>query len=384
MKFIENMHDRPTVVVATGIMNAGGTETLIMEMLRHASGRVRYVMLIHYDGEKTKGVFDDEIRSLGIEMQYIPSAGSLGMKGYIKAFGNFVTEFGSKIDVVHCHLNGSGGIISLAAKRAGIKHVICHCHADIHYTGGRMARWVNEIKLCVMKSLIDVYATDRWACSVAAWKRLFMPWRKRVVINNMIDTRRYLSDTEKKILAKRKFGLEGKRIVGAVGRVAPIKNYETIIHAIKGTDSHFVCFGRFDATDVYCKSLIALADNLGVSDQVHWMGNSNNVAEDIHCIDIFVMPSFTEGFGMAALEAQAAGLPTLLSTGVPGMIDVGLGLVKFIEPKNIDAWHEALLCETVTKDISSEEILGRSRDKGFDSPSAVKDIEDKYISIARK
>lgn len=374
---------RPLVAVATGTMNAGGTESLIMETLRHASGRIRYIMLIHHDGEIMQGLYDKEIARLGIEVQYIRSVGSLGIGGYIRAFKELNAKVGG-IDIVHSHLNGVGGIIALAAKLAGVKHRICHCHADIHFTGGRLSRIKNELALICMKWFIELFATDRWACSIPAWNRLYMPWHKKMVIDNMIDTRRYLPSPDKTAEKKRQFRLEGQYVVGAVGRVAPIKNYELILRAIASTDTHFVCFGRFDLTNSYCKSLDSLANDLGIADRVHWMGNSDSVSEDIHCIDLFVMPSFTEGFGMAAIEAQAAGLPTLLSTGIPSAVDLDIGLAEFIEPHDIKSWQAKIDAKPMRPKISPEVILNAFKHKGFDAPTSVKDIENRYLSLIKK
>lgn len=375
---------KPTVVIATGVMNAGGTELLIMEMLRQSTGRVRYIMLIHCEGTtRPVGVFDDEIRHLGVGMEYIGSIGSLGIKRYMAAFKKFAAGTG-QIDIVHSHLNASGGVIAMAAKKCGIRHRICHCHADIHFTGSLASRLKNEVSLKVMMSLIELYATDRWACSQAAWRRLFLPWHKRVVLNNMIDTRKYLASEEKRYRAKEKFGLVGKFIVGAVGRVAPIKNYECILKALAGTDAHFVCFGRFNPDNAYCRSLSDLTRQLGVSEQVHWMGNSNNVSDDIHCIDLFVMPSFTEGFGMAAIEAQAASIPSLLSSGVPEIVDLGIGLVKFLNPYNVEEWHQEISGGIKSIEIPAETILEAFRHKEFDSIAAVKKIEDAYIALVNR
>lgn len=371
---------KPVVAVATGIMNAGGTESLIMETFRQASGKVRYILLIHYDNSIQPGVYDEEISQLGIEVHYIQSVGSAGVKSYIKAFKELNERIGG-IDILHSHLNGVGGIISMAAKQAGIKHRICHCHADIHFTGSRIARIKNELSLWGMKAFIELFATERWACSKDAWRRLFYPWHKCIVINNMIDTKKYIATDERRTKAKTKFGLEGKFVVGAVGRVAPIKNYECILRSIVNTDVHFVCFGRFDINNAYCHSLEKLANELGVADRVHWMGNSNDVSSDIHCIDLFVMPSFTEGFGMAAIEAQAASIPTLLSTGVPEIVDVNLNLVKRLNPNDVTQWTNAIR-EATTKELLQEaEILQKFGVAGFDSATAVKEIENQYLSI---
>lgn len=374
---------QPIVGIATGTMNAGGTESLLMELFRQASGNIRYILLVHYDAEVHQGVFDEEISRLGIEVRYIKSVGTLGIVGYIKAFKELNNSIGG-IDIIHSHLNGAGGVISLAARHVGIKHRICHCHADIHFTGGVISKIKNEITLTGMKGLIELFATERWACSDAAWKRLYMPWRKEVVIDNMIDTRRYLASVEKIQDAKRRFGLEGKFVVGAVGRVAPIKNYQLILNAIANSDVHFVCFGRFDLNNPYCWSLDKLANELGITGRVHWMGNSNNVAEDIHCIDLFVMPSFTEGFGMAAIEAQAAGIPALLSSGVPSIVDLGIGLVRFLDPADEKIWREIITNRPKRPEISEGTILNAFDQKGFDSPKAVNSIENRYLSLLKK
>lgn len=234
-----------------------------------------------------------------------------------------------------------------------------------------------------MKAFIEMFATERWACSQAAWNRLFMPWRRRMVVNNMIDTCKYLTTSGKRCDAKERYGLKDKFIVGAVGRVAPIKNYECVLKALVGTDAHFVCFGRFDANNSYCKSLIDLSDNLGIRNQVHWLGNSNDISIDIHCIDLFVMPSLTEGFGMAAIEAQAASILSILSTGVPHGVDVGLELVKFANPENSDEWHKAIINFTPSPILPDNEIFQAFRNKGFDSVLAVEHIENQYISLTK-
>ena len=152
----------------------------------------------------------------------------------------------------------------------------------------------------------------------------------------MIDAEKYLSLQGEKENVKEEIGLAGKYVVGSIGRVAPIKNYEIAIEAVsvlnkRGQETHFVCYGRFDAEkDTYCAKLIDLAKKLDVRDEVHFMGNTTKVAHVIKAFDVFVMPSTTEGFGMAAIEAQAAAIPTLLSEGVPRIVDIEAGLVKFL------------------------------------------------------
>lgn len=368
-------------------MSAGGTETLIMELLRHQTGRVRYILLVHYQGEIKKGDYDDEIRSLGVPIVYIPSVGMLGVNGYCKKFKEIVSGLGT-IDIIHSHLNANGGIICMAAKQAGIKHRISHCHADIRYKGSKIDILKEEFVLQVLRLYVNYFSNHYWACSHAAWRRLFYPWQKEVVIPNMIDVRKYLSSPEEKEKAKSAIGMSGKFIVGSVGRVARIKNYELAIETMatlnkQGKEAHFVCYGRFDAEkDAYCAELLALTEKLDISDKVHFMGNTSQVAQDIKAFDVFLMPSTTEGFGMAAIEAQAAGIPTLLSAGVPRIVDVGLGIAHFLPLDDVTAWVDMVIKVVQKGDkIKTEDIIRRFEQKGYDSVSGTKSIEDRYLQI---
>lgn len=379
------MNNIPTILIANGIMNAGGTETLIMEMLRHQTGRVRYIMLIHYAVEITKGVFDEEIRALGVQMVYIKSVGSLGIKGYCQEFQKVVGALG-QIDIIHSHLNANGGIICMAAKQMGIKYRICHCHADIKFKGSKMQNLKEEISLAILKVFVNHYGNRFWACSKAAWKRLFYGWHNQVVIPNMIDAEKYLSSPEEREKAKAAIGMEGKLVIGSVGRVARIKNYELAISTIaelkmKGTEAHFVCYGRFDENDAYCSQLLNQAKEMGVTEFVHFKGNTTQVAQDIKAFDVFLMPSTTEGFGMAAIEAQAAGIPTLLSTGVPRIVDIESGLASFYPLNDTSKWVEGVQNALHIPRPSNEKIMECFDAKGYNSRTMTKVIENKYLNM---
>lgn len=375
-----------TVVIATGVMNAGGTETLIMEILRHRTGRVRYVIMIHYVGDIPVGIYDEEIRSMGVEMVYIPSVGALGVKDYCRKFKEVIAQIGH-VDIMHSHLNANGGIICMAAKKSSIPHRICHCHADICFKGNRLQNMKSEITLQMLRLYVNYFSNHYWACSHAAWKRLFYPWKTEVIIPNMIDVKAYLSSPDEKDVAKKAIGMFGKLVVGSIGRVARIKNYELVIRTVallkqQGNEVHFVCYGRFDAEhDSYCAKLLQIAQELNVADRVHFRGNTTDVAHAIKAFDVFLMPSTTEGFGMAAIEAQAAAIPTLLSEGVPRIVDIEAGLVKFLSINSPKTWADAVVnmkdCERPDNDV----ILGCLDKKGYNSVTMVKEIENKYIIL---
>lgn len=376
-----------SIWLLTGRMNAGGAESLIMELLRHRHKNCDVRLVIHSENDDYNGVYDEEISRLNIPVSHLPSVGSVGVKKYCIAFKKLIEENG-KPEIIHSHLNALGGIIAYAGYSCGIKHRIIHCHADITYHDSWLNKMKSEISLFIMKWFVNRYGTDFWACSEAAARRLFYSWKNKVIIPNIIDVSKYLNNTEKRKKERLLINAsDDEIIIGAIGRIAKIKNYEVIIKTVADLvkDGHkirFVCYGR-RMDEEYYNGLLKMAEEFGVQDYINFQGNCNRVNEVIAAFDIFVMPSITEGFGIAALEAQAAGLPCILSTGIPDEVDMGLGLVKKCPPHDYRQWEEAIIgfrpfvpeSTTIQKTIS---------DKGFDSPTECEKIYKSYHEIINK
>lgn len=370
-----------------GPMNQGGTESLIMEMLRNKVDNVDVRLIIHSSNGKYEGSYDTEIQALGIPTYYLPSVGSVGYFKYKEELSKLVEKIGAP-DVVHSHMNAVGGLIVKAARECGIGSRIVHCHANIKYQGGKLQNLKNECLLWMMKIFVNRYANYFWACSHDAAKRLFYKNKKYTVISNTIDVRKYLNSRSKRTQARNCLGVDDERVViGAVGRIARIKNYEVIIDALstlksRGIDAHFYCYGRI-VDEQYFGELNDRAKQKNVYERVTFLGGSNKIFDDIAAFDIFVMPSITEGLGISALEAQAAGLQVILSVGVPEETDMGLDLVKRVSPFNPDEWADAIENREPNK-IEDDRILKVFQMKGFDSKSKISEIYDMYITMSEE
>lgn len=372
------------VWILNGPMNAGGTESLIMELLRNKDSQVDVKLIIHSANNQNAGVYDEEIQKLGIPVYYLPSVGSVGINHYEKAFRALVEEIG-KPNIIHSNMNAVGGLICKVAKKCGIPSRIVHCHADIKYRGSALSRLKSELGLYIMKKYVNKYANYYWACSEAAARRLFYKDKKYIVIPNMIHVQKYFHDNEKREQQRAKLNIHENTIaVGAVGRVAPIKNYEVIIDAIsilkqRGVNAQFYCYGNI-VNETYFNSLRKRIEERSISDRVHFLGNSMEISANLNAFDIYVMPSTTEGLGISALEAQAAGLPTLLSTGVPKETDMGLGLVQRVETNDPNSWAEKIINSQAVS-LDKELILQAFQKKGYDSKTKCKEIYQMYINM---
>lgn len=372
-----------TVWHMNGVMDAGGTESLIMNIFRYSTGNIRHVLVIHGAKDGQKGIYDDEIKDIGIPMYYLPAVGE-GVRKYSVALRKLIDKVG-KPDVIHSHLNGIGGVIAKLSKDVGIKHRIVHCHADITFRGSKISNLINEIKLTAMKILVNKYGNNFFSCSTNAAKRLFYKPDKAIIINNAISVEEYLCNIEKQKIQKKKIGISEKDIViGAVGRISRVKNYELVLKAIsklihEGKNIIFVCYGRI-VDHKYYEELLEICKVENIEKNVRFMGNSQQIYNDLAAFDIFVMPSITEGLGIAALEAQAAGKRVILSTGVPKEADMGLGLVRYIEANDILGLADTIEKFNV-KVVMNEEIRKKFRERGFDARYEVEKIEKIYLKI---
>ena len=126
--------------------------------------------------------------------------------------------------------------------------------------------------------------------------------------------------------------------------------------------------------------MLYLVERLKIQDLVDFPGNCQTVWDSIAAFDIFIMPSISEGFGIAALEAQAAGLPCLVSTGIPDEVDMGLGLIKRIEPQDVKDWAKSI--NSFRPVIPNSDTIIRSISKrGYDSATECEKITRRYFDI---
>jgi glycosyltransferase involved in cell wall biosynthesis len=129
---------------------------------------------------------------------------------------------------------------------------------------------------------------------------------------------------------------------GALGRLVPEKGFDVLIRA----------FGRLAREDRHVRLTIGGAGPArpaleqlmraeGLSGRLQFAGFVHNVPAFLAGVNVFVLPSRWEAFGIALLEAMAAGLPCIASR-VGGMPEVGGDLVRWVEPDDVDGLYRAM------------------------------------------
>lgn len=375
------------VLQVTGTMNRGGAEVMLMDILRNKPDDVHFDFLVNNPPEdlERKGVFDEEILSYGCEIRHIGTQLRIGPRVYIRQFRKIYEELHP--DVVHIHLNAKCGLIALAAYKAGCKKIITHCHADIRFRGSLPSRIFSEGEMFMQKFLIAWYGTDWWGCSVEANRRLYWPWiRKRsVVINNSIDLRAYQTVKPEDVLALRaSYGLPDTTLVlGNVGRIVPHKNIAFVIEVMhelmkQGKDIAFVIAGR-DDSPAYTAAMRARTQELGIpANRLLFLGERGDIPTVMHTFDVFVGPALKEGFGLVAVEAQAAGIPCVLYEGFPKTVDMQSGLCSFLSDFNVASWAEAVMKANTKTRVDRCIVHENIRTLGFDAYENARSVCEMY------
>lgn len=372
-----------------GPMNLGGAEIMVMELLRHKSPATRIDFLVHKreEGWNCRAAFDDEIEARGARLLPILTPVQGGIRKYLSDFARHIREAG-KPDVIHIHLNARSGIVALAARLNGIGRIIVHSHAALTFRGSLAYRVAGQAELQLSKLLFAGLATDFWGCSTEAIDSLFprhlTRGQPRCVISNAIDVDSYLAVSDTRVAALRQ-ELMGDRdgiLIGNVGRIVRHKNVGFLIAvmarlAARSRPATLIIVGRAE-DEAYTASLRRDVEAAGLTDSVRFLGSRSDIVELMAAFDVFASPALREGFGLVGAEAQAAGTPCVLSTGFPGIIDMGLDLVTFVDGFDADRWADAIIAAASARKPRNEIITQAFADRGFSSRENTARIERAY------
>ena len=376
------------VTHVVGAMNRGGAEVMLMDVFRNMTNDFQFNFLVNYKVKSgiVEGDFDAEIINKGGEINHIPAQWDIGPIAYLKAFKTFCKTQGLP-DIVHIHMNAKSGVIAMAAKKAGVKTVIVHSHADLKFRGHIVSRLAGTIELFFQKRLMSKYGDCFWGCSDEANRSLFLKHLltkdKSAIINNAIAVEVFQNiDEEKNKCLKSKFKITDNTIVlGNIGRVVRHKNVDFIIEVLnelnkKGIDFSFVFAGRDEQPD-YLKEIFQKAEAYNILDRIHFLNVRKDIPELMNAFDAFIGPALKEGFGLVAVEAQAAGTPCLLYEGFPKTVDMDLGLVNFLSSFEVSEWVDRIV-NLPSRLNDKVKIYRKIREKGFDVQSNVSKIEVLY------
>lgn len=352
------------------IMNRGGLETMLMNYYRKIDrDRIQFDFMTH---RQERGDYDDEIESLGGKIYRMPMIRPGNYRNYFNKLDEFFNNH-KEYSVVHSHINENSGFVLRAAKNSGVKCRIAHSHlADLKLDYKYPFRLYGRMHL---RSNVTEYFT----CSERAGQWLF---GKKIynsgiikVLNNAVDTEKFKINNEVRNRARKELNVEGKKVIGHVGRFNPQKNHDFLIDIFNeinkiDKDTVLLLIG-----EGYLKDKIEEKVNrLGLDKSVKFLGLRADINDLMQAMDLFLFPSLYEGLAVVLVEAQAAGLRCVTSTGVTEESNI-TGNVEFIDLKSLpEVWAEKIL----TGSFEKKDLTNKLIEKGYDSSTNVKWLVDFY------
>ncbi len=348
-------------------MGRGGLETMLMNYYRNINrNAVQFDFLVHRDFEAD---YDPEILNLGGKIYRLSRLNPFGKK-YINELNQFFKNH-PEYKIVHSHLDCMAGLPLKYAKKNGVPIRIAHAHSS------NQTKDKKYLLKLMFKRNINKNATDLFACAQDAGLWMFGRDQFRVM-NNAIDTKAYVvnKQTGKEVRQELKIP-EDAFVVGHVGRFAPPKNHKFIIRVfaevLKEKQNAFLLLvGEGDLRG----ETEALTVELGIQDNVIFAGKRSDVNRMLQAMDVFLFPSVYEGLPLSIIEAQAAGLPCLISDKVPIECRKTDLVSQFSLNDSLSAWKDYVIdAGKVLKRDTSGEIS----DAGFDICKNAKWLENFYL-----
>lgn len=348
-------------------MQRRGLETMLMNCFRHIDrDAVQFDFIVH---RSFRADYDDEIEALGGRIYRLPRLNPFD-PGYKKALRDFFHEH-KEYRIVHCHLDCMSSIPLSVAKEFGVPVRIAHAHSS-----NQDRDWKYLLKRHYLKKIPDV-ATHFFACSEEAAQWMF-PNQNVRIIKNGIETEKFSYSPEIREQIREELGLNHCLTLGHVGRFIPVKNHNFVIDVFSAVckcvpDAKLLLVGNGPAE----ASIQEKVKNLGLEQNVLFLGLRDDVHRILQAMDVFMLPSMYEGLSLSTVEAQVSGLPCLFSTNVSSACRM-TDTVQFIELDDKKAWENAILSMRNNIRVSGRaEII----EAGFDIRTTAEFLQNFYVDL---
>lgn len=291
--------------------------------------------------EQTESDLESEILAKGSNIYVTGQPSGRNMRIYCRNVERFFAGHAGEYDVVHVHIPNAAFVILNSAKKYGVPVRIIHSHNARGADG-----IVKKARNFVLNKWGICYANRYMACSNAAGEYLFgkklCEKGQVTILNNAILLEKYRYNPQKRKEIRNALGVGDEVLLGHVGRFAKQKNHEGLLTILsqlceRGWKGKLLLIGDGELRD----ATMQRAERLGIKERIIFAGVVDNVNEYMSAMDIFLLPSLYEGLPVVCVEAQAAGLPCLVSTNVTR--EIGLtDRVKFIENEKITQWCDEI------------------------------------------
>lgn len=315
------------VVITTGFTITGGLTTVMMNYYHVMNDDMFHIDFASSNQPEEKLL--DELRLRQSRYFKLPARKS------VLNYMNAIRKLCKGYDVIHVHGNSATSILELLpAQIAGVKKRIAHNH-----TSRTQHPYINRL---LHPFFLHTY-TQAVACSREAGEWLF-GMDKFTILPNAIDTLRFQFIKASRNEMRMKWGIDKSDfVIGHIGKFMDAKNHFFILdlfaafHKIH-PQSKLLLVGDGCLREQIEKRILQNK----LRDSVILAGLREDIPLCLQAMDIFILPSLYEGMPLSAVEAQASGLPCILSDRVTSLASIGMDVKQVSLDLPLQNWVEAI------------------------------------------
>lgn len=324
------------------LSQGSGVMSVIMNYYRHIDREKVQFDFLHFIPDNGNGSsaasHAEEIKGLGGRIYLVDKPGC--SIGSVKQLAAFFRVHAEEYTWLHNHEVYLTFLLRPISKRYGLEKFIVHCHATKYSD-----KPLNAVRNGILCLPIRFMRIERFACSEAAGKFLYgeqmMKAGKVFIMHNAIDCEKFRFRPEVRERLRKEMGLEGKFVIGHVGRFERQKNHEFLLKVFRSflkfnPDSLLLLIGSGSLEESIHRS------NSDIEEHVVFLGQRDDVNEWYQALDMLWLPSFYEGFPVVALEAQASGLHCVLSETISCEANVTGRVLYLSLNKSPESWVEKI------------------------------------------
>lgn len=363
------------VLCVMSTLDRGGAESMVMSFFRKIDREKVIFDFVKHTNKKC--AFEDEIESLGGVIYEAPRYKGYNHISYIAWWKTFFKQH-PEYRIIHGHYFTISAVYFSEAHKAN-RITIGHSHCTEAPREQISKPFMHLIENAYI-SQIEHHSDYCMACSVVAGKWLFKkkPFR---VLNNAIDANLFKANADIGNQVRKEFGLDSSFVVGNVSRFNLQKNpYGTLqifklIHD-RNQNSKLLWIGdgpmRNEVNDK--------AKEEGIAENIIFTGVRGDVYKLLQAMDAFILPSYYEGLPVAAIEAQAAGVPTFCSSAITREVGI-TDNCSFLPIDDLSVWATEIskLSANSIHYNTTEQIVAA----GYDISTAASQLQEFYLNINR-
>lgn len=370
---IKIIHFVPSINCTSGIMQ------LIMNYFRLIDKKKFEFDFIYFIDE-TENNFIDEIKKLGGNSYKICRP-----TNYFR-FKNELTSILKKCSVntnnliFHNHQIAFTVFLRNITKKCGIDNFIVHNHMSKY--SDKLLSSIRNYFLCIPIKYLKI---DFFACSEEAAKLCYGK-NEPFIMKNGINVKSFLFNEKSREKYRNDLRInKDDFVIGHIGHFENVKNHKFIFdlfinNCLYNEKVKLLLVGSGSLK----QNFIHLAEINNICERVIFLENRNDIPNLLSAMDLFVFPSKHEGLGIAAVEAQASGLPVIISDKVPKDVIINNCISANINDKiiwinKIDSYIDKKI-SYIDRKKSNDLIL----ESMFNIHSNIKKLEDEYIRILKK